>query len=157
MILAKTTDLFGDSSIIPIQGLTWKPPFGSLMLHGKIETRTWPTRHRGKVLICQGQTKYSQEEMQEMCNPAQLEGIAKLITNFPEDFTHFGYAIAIGVLAQCRPMRVADEEKAFVMYKPNLYSHVYENVQRIKPLKIKGGQKWISVKDQNFLSQIEFI
>ena len=30
----------------PIRSLVWKEPFASLMLQGKIETRTWSTKYR---------------------------------------------------------------------------------------------------------------
>jgi hypothetical protein len=43
-----------------IRALTWKEPYASLMLHGKIETRTWYTKYRGLVLICAGLKHYNE-------------------------------------------------------------------------------------------------
>lgn len=36
----------------PLRALSWKEPYATLMLHGKVETRTWPTDYRGLVLNC---------------------------------------------------------------------------------------------------------
>lgn len=35
-----------------IRALWWREPYASLMLQGKVETRTWNTNYRGLVLIC---------------------------------------------------------------------------------------------------------
>ena len=49
--------------IEPIKALSWKQPYASLMLKGKIETRSWPTNYRGLVLICASKAPYSIKEI----------------------------------------------------------------------------------------------
>lgn len=56
-----------------------------------------------------------------------------------------GHAIAVGDLIDCRPMTPQDEDDAFVLYRPGLWCHVYENVRAIVPMPWKGGQKWRNV------------
>ena len=87
------TDLFGNPYLVSIQALTWKPPFGILMLPewGKIETRSWHTLYRGPVLICLSQQGYKPEELAEICHPEQLELILKVSTRFI-DFKKFWLA-----------------------------------------------------------------
>lgn len=46
-----------------IRALSWKEPYASLMLHGKIETRPWSTKYRGLVLVCASQKPYTEAEL----------------------------------------------------------------------------------------------
>jgi len=66
-----------------------------------------------------------------------------------------GYAIAIGRLKHCRCMHPDDEGKAFVRYQPDLYSHIYENIQRIKPFKWQGTQGWKKVDQSIYKIEIK--
>jgi hypothetical protein len=95
-----------------VKALTWKQPFASLMLQGKIETRKRPASYRGLVLICAAKVDYRLDQLHEVCHPHQ---VLSIFDNLPEKFNN-GHAIAIGRLVDCRPMRKADEEKAFVKY-----------------------------------------
>jgi hypothetical protein len=69
-----------------------------------------------------------------------------------ENPNYEGKAIAIGRLTDCRPMKLEDEDKCFVQYCPDLFCHIYENVQAIKPFPWKGSQGWkevsIEIKNQ---------
>lgn len=133
-------DLFGQETI---RALSWRQPFGTLMLHGKLETRSWFTTYRGLVLICISDQKVNHAKTLELAGP----GGVKLIDDFYKankinpDLV-IGKAIAVGRLVNCRAMRKEDEKAAFVDYKPGLFVHFYEDVRRIEPIPWKGSQRW---------------
>jgi hypothetical protein len=134
------TDLFGED---PIRALSWKEPFASLMFHGKIETRTWPTTYRGLVLICCTQYAFTRANVVAMSGEKQYERIKKALGCDYYTHTQFhGRAIGVGRLVDCRKMTEADEDACFLNYRTDLYCHVYKEVKRIKPFVFKGAQGW---------------
>lgn len=137
-----------------IRALSWKQPFGSLMLHGKIETRTWNTNVRGNILICNSLQPYSTKETIQICGQHQYNRIVALISGKTKP--NYGYAIAVGTLVDSRPMTKQDEDKCFVEYWEGLWCHVYENVRPIEPFKFKGGQGFRKL-DQQTINKIKFI
>lgn len=130
------SDLFGNEEI---RALTWKQPYGLLMMapHNKIETRTWRTRYRGKVLMCAGKIGYHVDTIMELSGEKQYERIMERVIDKP---MIFGQAFAVGDLIDCRRMTPADEDLCFVAYNPDLYCHVYSNVRAIEPFDWKGMQ-----------------
>ena len=153
-----------------MKALTWKQPFASLMVHGKIETRTWKTNVRGKVLICASKVPYNLNQVQGISGDYQLTRIMNtLAIPDPGNFGDLdcGFAIAIGNLVDCRPMKPTDEDDCFVLYNPSaivtidgngehhypLWCHIYEDVRAIVPIPFKGKQGWSEV-NQNILDQI---
>lgn len=147
------TDLFGNQEV---RALSWKEPFASLMLHGKIETRKWSTRYRGLVLICASQKPYTEAELMGICGTSTG---AQKIFNFMNGRgikENPGYAIAIGTLVDCRLMELEDEEKSFVEFWGHLYCHIYEDVQPIEPIPFKGQQGWKKL-DQAFIDKIKVL
>jgi hypothetical protein len=127
--------------------LSWKEPYGTLMLHGKTETRTWETKYRGLVLICLSKLPYKYPIIEQISGKYQYERLIKLLNTDKSMNKHwingrfvnlYGKAIAIGKLIDCR-MKKEDEEKAFVKYYPDLYSWVFEDVTPIEPLPWKGS------------------
>ncbi len=133
-----------------IKALTWNQPFASLMLLGKIETRTWNTNYRGLVLICSGLKYMNSRKFIEVIGD-QMSRIPNILPSFV-----FGKAIAIGELAECRKMIESDADQCFVQFDLMLYCHIYQNVQAIKPLEWKGVQGWKTV-DLEFKKRIEFL
>lgn len=125
--------------------LSWKEPFATLMLQGKIETRVWKTDYRGLVLICTSKKKYNNQEVLNITGPEQYQRIIDAIAG--KEMKH-GYAIAIGELVHCRKMIKEDEDKCFVKYHPDLWCHIYENVYPIFPIEWKGTQGWKTVSDE---------
>lgn len=125
--------------------LSFKQPYAELMLHGKIETRTWSTKYRGWVMICASKVPYELGSIREISGNEQTSRIYETLgTNnigFNSDFER-GKAIAIGRLVDCRPMQPKDELKCFVEYQPYLYCHIYEDVKQIIPIPWKGTQGW---------------
>lgn len=122
--------------------LSWKQPFASLMLHGKIETRTWSTKYRGWVLICASKVPYHTDQLFTIAGADQYDRIWKTLD---PDEQENGVVIAIGNLVDCRPMTKDDEDRAFVEYYPDLFCHVYENIIPLEPFPWKGQQGWKEV------------
>ncbi|HMG16748.1 MAG TPA: hypothetical protein VK590_14930 [Saprospiraceae bacterium] len=134
------SDLFGKEEI---RALSWKEPFASLMLHGKIETRRWDTKYRGLVLICSSQLPYGDSAVIKIAGEYQFGRICKMVRDSPgQQFLNFGHAIAIGRLINSRPMTQHDESECYVSYSEGLYCHIYEDVRPIKPFLWKGSQGW---------------
>ena len=132
-----------------IRALSWKNPYASLMLHGKIETRTWNTNYRGLVLICSSQKSYTGAKIFEISGSELVKLICSVIASDNSRIMELnGYAIAIGKLVDCRFMQPEDEEKCFVKYSEGLYCHIYEDMKLIKPFRWKGSQGWRTLTDE---------
>lgn len=148
-------DLFGQEEI---KALSWRQPFATLMLYGKLETRTWFTTYRGLVLICASDIKVNHAKTLELAGP----GGVKLIDDFYKvnkinpDLV-IGKAIAVGELVNCRAMTPADHKRAFVDYRPGLFVHVYRNVRRIEPMPFKGAQRWTTNIPPDYLESIKYL
>ena len=128
-----------------VLALSWKQPFASAMLVGKVETRSWNTNYRGLVLICSSQKYYKPDEIEfisgkKLSHKMWLK-MQKLLTRETPNFEPSS-ALAIAQLVDCRPMKIEDEEQTFVKFNPNLYCHFYENVRKIQPFFWKGCQGW---------------
>lgn len=148
--------------------LGFKQPYASLMLppFDKIETRTWPTKYRGLVLITASKKPFDREQYADISGP-QYKRICKAVDS--DDLIN-GHAIAVGRLSNCYLMRKEDEEKCFVEYRDpwyeknkkgimvlkKLYCHVYTDVKAIEPIEIKGSQGWRKL-DQEFIESIKYL
>ena len=141
-------DLCSDCYESELRYLGWKQPFATLMLHGKDETRTWPTDYRGLVLITASKIKYQREALKRICGPVQLERIWSIVKDMDSQKHLSGHAIAVGRLVDCMPMQDsgAIEDKCFVRYQKELWRHIYEDVRPIEPLPYKGAQGWRKLK-----------
>lgn len=146
----------------PLLALSWKEPYASMMLHDKIETRTWNTKYRGLVLICASRKFYSESEVMAFAGEVLTQKIFVTLLNAGTKEKR-GNAIAIGRLTDCRPMLPEDEANCFVKYREpwqvqkkkkdgtvkiitkRLYRHVYEDVRAIEPFPWKGTQGWRKV------------
>lgn len=139
-------DLFGNEEI---RALSWRQPFGSLMFHGKIETRRWRFFHKykGLVLICLSAQKYSDSDLTGICSGAQIKMIENVLKNEPTA-TLNGFAVGVGRLVQTRWMNLEDQEKTFVSFDEELQCHIYQNVRRIKPFPFKNGLGFRRVDEQ---------
>ena len=168
--------LFGPvSGDAKLMALSWKEPYATLMLHGKIETRTWATNYRGPVLLCASKTGYARKKLNEIAGEEQLQRLHALLWDMP--MNHFdGCAFAIGRLVGCRPMVKADENKCFVQYREpwtevrrcvkefsgltnvekRLWLHVYQDVRPIEPFTWKGAQGWKTVS-QEIIDNIKYL
>lgn len=90
-----------------------REPWASKIANGEktIETRTWKTNHRGKILLCASR------------NPSG-------------EFS--GKCFATADLVDVRPMEKNDEVFAGCKKYPRAYSWILDNVQRINPKEVKG-------------------
>jgi len=141
-----------------MKALSWKQPYGNLMFCGKIETRTWPTKYRGPVLICASKVCYTWGEVRKISGDVQYDRMYKPLLGdgvWPND-AHEGKAIGVGNLIDCRPMTQADEDLCFVAYRPELFCHIYENVRRIQSIPWRGSQGWREVP-QEIIDQIIYL
>lgn len=96
-----------------MKALSIKDPWATLIWEGskKIETRTWPTNHRGLLLICVSQRPASRFS---------------------------GKAIAVANLVECREMVPSDEAWACCRYRPGLWSWIFDEVHKITPFPVRG-------------------
>jgi hypothetical protein len=139
------TDLF--NSPPPMRALTWKQPFANLMLHGKVETRTWATDYRGLVMICAAQEPYDMADIHRISGTEQHSRVIEQDGTGP---WVTGMAIAVGELVGCHAHRKEDEDATFVGHLRGfrLYCHIYRNVRPIKPFPWKGKQGWSTVPQE---------
>jgi hypothetical protein len=135
-------------STAPMRALSWKQPYGSAMLYGKIETRTWPSHYRGLVLICTSKQPYNEYYVRKISGDVQFVRLCKLLEQDNGRTVDLdGFAIAVGRIDDSYPMPVEDEDRAYVMcrFGGGLYCHIYEDVTPIKPFPWKGSQGWRTV------------
>ena len=121
-----------------MKALSLKQPWASLIAIGKktIETRTWATNYRGKLLIVSSRTfdeNYS------------LKNFAEVFFEVP-----LGKAIAMVNLIDCRPMRKEDEKLAMCDCSPGRYAWILSDIKPIKPFPVKGklGLYEVEVKNE---------
>ncbi len=96
-----------------MKAISIKEPWASLIRSGEkpIETRTWSTKYRGKLLLCCSKNPKS-----------ELSGMA----------------FAIVTLHNVRDMKEADEWLAHCKVYPRAKSWVLKNIRPIKPFPVKG-------------------
>lgn len=149
---------------LPILGLNWKQPYGTLMVtSNKIETRTWKTNYRGYVLMCASKNQYTSDKIEDISglyHSTRLFYDLNCKSFTAKDF--LGNAFAIGKLVDCRPMIKSDENLTFVQYKEpwehhtksgdiiikRLWCHIYEDIKFINPLNWSAGQGWSFVPSE---------
>ncbi|MCK4783342.1 MAG: ASCH domain-containing protein [Desulfobacteraceae bacterium] len=115
-----------------MKALSIKQPYASLIAIGKktIETRTWATNYRGKLLIVSSKKPVEKG--------IQYSGLFNM-------GLRFGMAIAVVNLIDCRHMKSGDTKKARCPYCPELYSWVLSSVKKIEPFPVKGQLRLFEV------------
>lgn len=107
-----------------------KQPWANLIASGKktIETRTWNTNYRGKILIASSR--------KPNIYPA-------------------GYVVAMVTLIDCRDMELEDEDFACCGHREGLKAWVLDDIRKIKPIPVKGQlsiyESGIEEEDLEFL------
>jgi len=107
-----------------IKAISLHQPWASMIAQGAktIETRTWPTDHRGDLLIVSTQ---SPEMPGFLC----------------------GYALCVVNVVDCRRMAVEDENAARVKWRPGLWAWVLRDVRPvIEPFRVRGYQRIYEVE-----------
>jgi hypothetical protein len=168
----KFTEKYPDE---PIRALSWRQPFASLMLHGKVETRVWDSKYRGWVLICASKQPYSIPQVEDISGLVQAGRAWTTIGGkeipwrntkgymFNLDDMPTGKAIAVGKLVSSRKLNnmafiksIGDtttydeivENKTFVAYDPELWGHTYIDVQPIVPFEWSGVLGWKTLNEE---------
>jgi len=150
-----------------LRALSWKEPFASLMLRGKVETRVWDSKYFGWVLICASKAHYSPSQIKAISGKEQYERIEKFQQEknwlFP-----CGKAIAVGKLHHSElmdnlminpPKSPEDHKKnvevnnaiawaTYVEPRSGLYMHHYMDVQPIAPFDWQGKLGWSTVSEE---------
>ena len=146
-----------------LRALSWKQPFASLMLHGKIETRVWDSKYRGWVLICASKQPYNKNTVYQIAGE-NYDRYMSIVDALKDDKTASinGMAIAVGYLTSSKYMgdhsgdKEFIERKCFVGFNSELWMHEYMDVQPIVPFEWKGAQGWRTV-DEETKSKIIFL
>jgi len=100
-----------------MKAISLHQPFASMiaMRSKQIETRSWPTNHRGDLLIVS-------------TRKPELPGFL------------CGYALCIVNVVECRRMIPADESSARCRWKKDLWAWVLSDLRRIEPFRVRGYQ-----------------
>ncbi len=106
-----------------MKAISLKQPFANWVAEGKktIETRTWPTKYRGPLLIVSSKSP--------KIEPA-------------------GFAVAIATVVDCRPMTEQDEPAACCKIYPKAWAWILEDIRPIKPFPVKGALGIYEVVDE---------
>ena len=109
-----------------MKAISLHQPWATWIARGEktIETRFWPTKYRGDLLIAS--------------------------TKKPKwyDFS-LGKALCIVTVVNCREMRVSDERAAMCRWIFGLYAWELENIRPIEPFDVKGSQGFYEVDYPN--------
>lgn len=160
-----------DNNTEKIRTLGFYQPYGSLMIHGKKETR-WvrigkkPPFPLGKYLIYTTQNPATKEQLLDWSG-ALITGEIKMLLSDEETKGYNQYAIAIGELTGVSKLTINDE-KTFVQYvgeKTELIEGVsvtkiqwglqFENVQRIEPFKWNFGKQGVGFVPDSEINKIK--
>lgn len=155
-----------------IRTLGFYQPYGSLMLHGKVETRWVKTGKKppfplGKYLFYTTQKKATKEQLLEWSGNIITEKIKSTLQN-EETVGYNQYAIGIGELFKVEPLTINDEgfvllQKEKVELKDGLRIHKtqwalhFENVQRIDPFLWKYGKQGVGFVPETEIIKIKII
>jgi len=158
-----------------IRTLGFYQPFGSLMLHGKIETR-WARVDRklsfplGKYLFYTTKKSCDSAQLWEWSGSDIINRINSILLDEPtKNLT--GWAIGIGELTSTRLMNREDEENCFVLYastdfrkdKNEVYHEYhqfclhFENVKRIMPFEFKFGKQGVGILPESERPKINLV
>lgn len=118
-----------------MKALTVLQPFAGLIACGEktIETRTWPTKYRGRLLICAGKRPHGLWKGADFAALAATAPYRDHAAPFA-----LGVTMCIANLVDCRPMTAADEDAAACTLYPSAYSWVLENVLPVRQIPVRG-------------------
>lgn len=128
-------------------------PWATLVATGakRNETRSWPTRHRGLLLI--HATKNKDHDSIALCfEEPFLTALMEAGIEKPGDMP-FGAIIAVCTLADCVRVetisdRVSETERAFGDYSDGRFAWLLKDVQAIEPIEYRGMQGLFEVPDE---------
>ena len=100
-----------------MKAISLHQPWASMVAQGSkiIETRNWPTNHRGDLLVVS-------------TRKPELPGFL------------CGYALCVVNVIDCRRMTVKDESDARCKWRNDLWAWVLSDIRRIEPFRVRGFQ-----------------
>lgn len=123
-----------------MKALSVKNPHAHRIATGEktLEIRSWPTRHRGPVLICVS----GRPDRQAMA--------AASASRLAGDGRHLpaGVMLCIVDVVGCRPMTAEDAKAACTEFIPGHFAWELANVRAVKPVPIKGRLMLFTVPDE---------
>lgn len=132
----------------------WEP-WASLIRTGAktYETRHWPTKHRGPLLICAAKGGLANGELMNLLNdPVFKKGLSPLLPgrDLTTDNLYHGEAVAIINLVDCIPTETMTAEQIgtdapFGNFSPGRFAWKLENTRAIDPFPVKGRQGLFNV------------
>lgn len=148
----------------------WQP-WASLMASGakKIETRSWPTKYRGQLVICSAKKIIPEGIKGSLAGQClrialqRLEGkrfdeglVRQLVFDHPMVKIHswpYGYALAIGNLIDCIPteeavkMKLDPYELIFGDYTSGRFAWIFSGMEPVeRPFPIIGRQRLFKIE-----------
>ena len=141
----------------------WEPWASLMMLGAKtIETRSWPTKHRGPLLICAAQGGLRQDELWRKSRTGVFRAALAPITNDNRIYLgkfnfYFGHALCAVDLVDCLPTESAEirriidadeNEYLFGNYEPGRFAWITRNARPLRnPVRVTGRQRLFNVPD----------
>lgn len=129
----------------------WEPWASAMALNLKlIETRRWPTKYRGPILIHAAKRPVDYWEVSyEMSESMQVHGIefglsSRGRTIAPYFDGTYGRIIALANLADCKPtaeIAPSDQESAWGNYAAGRFGWIFSHVRPIEPIAARGYQR----------------
>ena len=129
----------------------WEPWASAMALRLKlIETRHWPTKYRGPILIHAAKRKVDFWELDDaMDQGLRRHGIEVGAddsgrTVAPYFDGTYGHIIALGNLADCLPseeITPSDQESAWGNYGPGRFGWIFDSIRPIEPIPARGYQR----------------
>ena len=123
-----------------VKAISLHEPWASLMRagHKHNETRSWPTSHRGPLLICAAKTQAGLTADTEFMIPL-----------LPDPPLNFGKAVALVNLVACEPTTIAAKdlkERPFGDYSPGRFAWITVPIDTaFTPFPVKGRQGFFTV------------
>lgn len=134
----------------------WQP-YASLMQTGakRIETRSWETKYRGKLLICSAKGGITKRELRYLLSiPSFKAGLfSQYGTEVEIKDLPFGMALCVVDLIGIRPTHkfnidISDPEFSFGDYSRRRFAWITKNQRLIKPFPVTGRQRLFNVSDE---------
>jgi hypothetical protein len=106
-----------------MKAISLHQPYASLIASGKkiIETRRWPTRYRGDLLIA--------------------STLKPVVEGLPS-----GKALCIVEVFDCVPMQPYHESEACCKWYAGAWAWMLRNIRQIEPFAVKGGRGFYDVQ-----------
>ena len=148
----------------------WEPWASLMMLGAKtIETRSWPTKYRGELLICAAQGGLSNRELSILLNEYMFRDALKSLSNGDLQISdlNFGRALCLVDLVDCIPtermkalslLHPESVEFQFGNYEDGRFAWITKNLRPLlHPFKMKGGQRIFNISQNEMETVMRWI